>query len=83
MPLVVVLWNNDGLGQIRDGMNERGIPEIGVNPRNPDYLQLARAFGCHAVRPDGHAALADAVATALSADVPTLIEIRQDAPWLG
>src|SRR3546814_9838830 len=52
LPLVVLLWNNDGLGQIAKDMVELGIPEIGVKPRNPDYLALAKAFGCDAVRPD-------------------------------
>ncbi len=83
LPLVIVLWNNDGLGQIRDDMIAKGIPEVGVNPRNPDYQALARAFGCHAVRPDSLDALAGAIAHALSADVPTLIEVRQDAPYLS
>jgi thiamine pyrophosphate-dependent acetolactate synthase large subunit-like protein len=83
LPLVIVLWNNDGLGQIRDDMIAKGIPEVGVNPRNPDYQALARAFGCHAVRPDSLDAFAGAIGQALSADVPTLIEVRQDAPYLS
>ena len=60
----------------------KGIPEVGVNPRNPDYQLLARAFGCHAVRPDSLDGFADAITNALGADVPTLIEVRQDAPYL-
>jgi 5-guanidino-2-oxopentanoate decarboxylase len=32
-------------------MNERGIPEIGVRPRNPDFFKLAEAFGCRTARP--------------------------------
>jgi len=83
LPLVIVLWNNDGLGQIRDDMIAKGIPEVGVNPRNPDYQQLARAFGCHAVRPDSLDGFADAVARAASAHAPTLIEVRQDAAYLA
>jgi thiamine pyrophosphate-dependent acetolactate synthase large subunit-like protein len=83
LPLVIVLWNNDGLGQIRDEMILKGIPEVGVNPRNPDYLLLARAFGCHALRPDSLDAFAHAVTNALAADVPTLIEVRQDAAYLA
>ncbi len=82
LPLVIVLWNNDGLGQIRDDMIAKGIPEVGVSPRNPDYQLLARAFGCHAVRPDSLDDFADAVTKALRADAPTLIEVRQDAPYL-
>jgi thiamine pyrophosphate-dependent acetolactate synthase large subunit-like protein len=83
LPLVILLWNNDGLGQIRDGMNEQGIPEIGVNPRNPDYQMLARAFGCQAARPNSLDAFAAAVEKAVQANVPTLIEVRQDAPFLN
>lgn len=82
LPLVIVLWNNDGLGQIRDGMNERGIPEVGVNPRNPDYQLLARAFDCRAVRADSLEAFARAVGDALDAGGPSVIEVRQDAVWL-
>lgn len=83
LPLAVVLWNNDGFGQIRDDMAERGIPEIGVSLRNPDYLALARSFGCEATRPDGLDEFRAALTAAFEADRPTLIEIRQDAPFLG
>ncbi len=82
LPLPILLWNNDGLGQIRDDMIAKGIPEIGVSPRNPDYLALARAFGARAIRPDGLDAFGRAITEALAADGPTLIEIRQDAPFL-
>ncbi len=83
LPIAIVLWNNDGLGQIRDDMIERGIPEIGVNPRNPDYLKLAEAFGAHATRPDSLAGFQTALRDAFAADGPTLIEVRQDAPFLA
>ena len=82
LPLVVVLWNNDGLGQIRDDMIEQGIPEIGVSPRNPDYIKLADSFGAHACRPDSLEAFKAALAQGFAADRPTLIEMRQDAPFL-
>jgi thiamine pyrophosphate-dependent acetolactate synthase large subunit-like protein len=83
LPIAVLLWNNDALGQIAGDMRERGIEQVGVHPRNPDYLALARAFGCDAVRPDGLAALTGALAKAFAASGPTLIEVRQDAPWLA
>ncbi len=78
LPLPILLWNNDGLGQIQLGMVEQGIPEIGVHARNPDFLALARAYGAEAVRADSLAALADALQSALVANGPTLIEIRED-----
>jgi 5-guanidino-2-oxopentanoate decarboxylase len=64
-------------------MNKRDIPELGVRQRNPDYLALARAFGAGAVRPDSLPALEEAISAALSAKGPTLIEVREDAPFLS
>ncbi|MGH6953324.1 MAG: 5-guanidino-2-oxopentanoate decarboxylase [Alphaproteobacteria bacterium] len=83
LPLPIVLWNNDGLGEIRDSMEKRGSRPVGVEVYNPDFLALARAYGCGAVRPESLAAFADAVRAAASADRPTLIELREDAPYLS
>ena len=83
LPIVILLWNNDALQQIAEGMTERGIPEVGVRLRNPDFQALAKAFGCHASRPDSLDALKDAVRTAINADGPTLIEVREDAAYLA
>jgi thiamine pyrophosphate-dependent acetolactate synthase large subunit-like protein len=82
MPLAVLVWNNDAYGQIRDDMEVAGIPRLGVALRNPDFLALARAFGCHAARPDSFAALRDTIRGAFNADVPTVIEIGEDAEYL-
>ncbi len=78
LPLPVVIWNNEGLGQIRDDMRAVAIQETGVAARNPDFLRLAAAYGCAGVRPDDRAALVEAVRTALGADAPTLIEVRPE-----
>ena len=82
LAIPIVLWNNDSLAMIRDGMVKCGIPQIGVNPRNPDFVKIAEGFGCHALRPDSLASFASAVDNALQASVPTLIEIRENAGWL-
>jgi 5-guanidino-2-oxopentanoate decarboxylase len=83
LPLAIVLWNNDSLAQIRDGMTARGIPTIGVNQLNPDYLTVARGFGCHTARPDSLAAFEASVSAAFAADRPTVIEMREDAAFLN
>lgn len=83
VPLAVLLWNNDAYGQIRDDMEEAGIPRIGVALCNPDFLALARAFGCHAARPESLLALREAIRGAFSAQVPTIIEVREDAAYLA
>jgi thiamine pyrophosphate-dependent acetolactate synthase large subunit-like protein len=82
LPMAVLLWNNDALGQIAGDMVARGIPAIGVRQRNPDFLALARAFGCRAERPDSLAALERSLTAAFAADGPTLIEVRQDSAFL-
>jgi len=83
LPIAILLWNNDALGQIAGDMVNRGIPEIGVKPRNPDFMALARAFGAHAVKPDSLDALRTAIADAFKADGPTLIEVHEKSAYLG
>ncbi|EPB6916775.1 5-guanidino-2-oxopentanoate decarboxylase [Pseudomonas aeruginosa] len=83
LPMAVILWNNDSLAQIRDGMISRDIPTIGVNQHNPDFLGIARAYGCHTASPDSLEALIAAVRAAHTADGPTVIEVRESAPFLS
>jgi thiamine pyrophosphate-dependent acetolactate synthase large subunit-like protein len=82
LPIPIVLWNNRGYQQIRDGMNELGITPVGVDGINPDFIRLAQACGARALRCSGAAVLAQAVSDALTAAGPTLIEIREDDAWL-
>lgn len=53
-----------------------------MNSDNPDFVALAKAFGGHGTRPDSLASFETAVAEALEAQVPTLIEIQEGAGWL-
>jgi 5-guanidino-2-oxopentanoate decarboxylase len=82
LALPVIVWNNDALNAIVEQMDLQNIPRIGVEPKSPDFQGLARSLGCHASRPEDADQLALAVRTALAADRPTLIEVRQDSPWL-
>ncbi len=80
--LPVIVWNNDALKAIVDEMDQRQIPRIGVEPKSPDFMQLSQSLGCHAVRPASAEHLAQSVRDALIADRPTLIEVRENSPWL-
>jgi thiamine pyrophosphate-dependent acetolactate synthase large subunit-like protein len=82
LALPVIVWNNDALKAIADGMDERRIPRIGVEPRSPDFVHLAESLGCRALRAASAAHLTQSVSEALAADRPTLIEVREDSPWL-
>ena len=83
LALPVIVWNNEALKEMVDQMDRRDIPRIGVEPRSPDFVRLAQALGCHASRASSGDHLAQCVGDALIADRPTLIELRQDSPWLS
>ena len=74
-PLIVLLWNNNALAQIRDDMIRKGIQPNAVSLRNPDFALLARAYGVGYERPNGLDALAKAIASALEAKRPVVIEM--------
>ncbi len=73
--LVILLWNNDSLGQIRDDMVRKGIQPTAVTTKNPDFQLLFRAYGCYAEKPASVKEIAPAIGRALAADRPTLIEL--------
>jgi len=76
LPLVVLLWHNHALGQIRDDMIQLGMQQIAVTPKAPDFPMLARAFGAKAASPDSLDELEGALRTALADRAVTLIEVR-------
>ncbi|ANB74659.1 5-guanidino-2-oxopentanoate decarboxylase [Paraburkholderia phytofirmans] len=77
VPVIVLLWNNRGYAEIRRYMVERDIEPIGVDIYTPDFIALARGFGCCAVTADNQATLASELKQAAGRRVPTLIEIDE------
>ncbi|MFK8331697.1 5-guanidino-2-oxopentanoate decarboxylase [Pseudomonas sp. BJa5] len=75
-PLVVLLWNNDALGQIRDDMLGLDIEPIGVLPRNPDFAGLGRAFGCTVAQPHSLDELQRELAAGFARNGVTLVELK-------
>lgn len=76
LPIVVIVWNNNGYGEIRSFMENRQIKPEGVNLTPPDFTLIGRAYGYETVVLDGSDMLTDAVADAVAARKPTLIEVR-------
>lgn len=81
-PIVVLLWNNRGYGEIKRHMKNRAIAPIGVDIHTPDFVGIARAFGWQAARAGSFSHLAELLRTACAAEHPTLIEVMEDAPFL-
>lgn len=76
-PVVFLVWNNNGYGEIKNHMRNNGITEIGVNIYTPDFVAIAKGFGCYASKvqsPDELAAELEQAASRLS---PSLIEIDE------
>jgi acetolactate synthase-1/2/3 large subunit len=74
LPVVILLWHNAGYEEIRRFMDAHGVEHLGVDLKAPDFLTLARGFGCLATRVDSPASLSDALA-GRPLDGPILIEI--------
>ncbi len=77
-PLLVLLWNNNALAQIRDDMVMKGIQPNAVSLKNPDFSLLAKAYGIGYERPDSLKGLATAIAAGLKAKGPAVIEMTPD-----
>jgi thiamine pyrophosphate-dependent acetolactate synthase large subunit-like protein len=73
IPVVVV--NDQGYTEIRDGMLRAGIPPVGVDLHTPDFAALGRAVGGDGVRVTTVPELVTAVRAALDAGGPTVIEV--------
>ena len=76
LPIVILVWNNEKLHAIEKDMIRRQMEPVAVRPLNPDFVDLARSFGAHGVRPETLDELEAAVSEALRAARPTLIDLK-------
>jgi acetolactate synthase-1/2/3 large subunit len=74
----VLLWQNQGYREIKQGMLAANVPPTGVDIYTPDLVAAAAALGCHTARPTDLDMLADVLKTAVAGDRPTLVELRQE-----
>jgi acetolactate synthase-1/2/3 large subunit len=78
LPVVVVLWHNQGYEEIRRYMDAQGVTRCGVDIQAPDFQVVAAGFGCQAVRVGDPQGLAQAL-TSRPLDAPLLIEVNAEA----
>jgi len=78
--IAIVLWNNGGYQTITDYMVKDQISPVGCIEFTPDFLTIAKGFGCDAVRVETPADLTDTLRAAHGRDIPTLIEVYDIAP---
>jgi len=73
----ILVWNNNGYGEIKRYMLERDIPTIGVDIYTPDFITIARGFGCAAETVTTRDQFIEALRRAHNAERPTLIDIPE------
>lgn len=78
LPVIILLWNNQGYREIRQGMLASGITPLGVDVYTPDFQQLARGMGCRSGRVQTLDELRQALIEASGEKIPTLVELQQD-----
>ena len=76
LPIALVIWQNDGYGEMRDSMDRIGAPRMGTEISAHDFMLLAEGFGCRGVRTESLDDLPGALAEAFAADRPTLVEVH-------
>ena len=82
LTLPIIVWTNGGYQEIREYMMSRQLPTIGCDIYNPDFAEIARAFGCRGLRVESAEQLRTSLQDALQAEGPTVIEVREGDPWL-
>jgi acetolactate synthase-1/2/3 large subunit len=75
LPLPLLVYNNDGYGEIRDAMDGAGVPHLGTD-QAADIAAVARGFGCAAASTGSPDEAAGLLAAALEAPGPTVVELR-------
>lgn len=77
--VVTVVFNDNAYGNVLRAQIETFDGRIiGTQLHNPDFAQLAEAFGARGVRAEGAVQLESAFREALSIEAPTLIEVPVD-----
>jgi len=78
IPVVLIVWNNAALAQIRDDMNDAKVTPVGVESTPPDYCAMAHAFGWSAVSLKSADIAEKTIRDAIASGKPTLVEVSED-----
>lgn len=78
LPLVMLLWNNDGYEEMRDEMDELEIPHIGTEAGAEDYATIVAGFGWRSFRPRSVEEMVATLTECRSPARPTVIELTPD-----
>lgn len=77
LPVAIVIWNNAAYEMIAMNFRDAGMTPIACDPAYPDFVALAKAYGCHARTATTLQDLQEALVAAQGRDLPTLIEVQE------
>ena len=80
LPVVTLVYDNRGYGEIREAMDGAGVGHLGTDATTHDLPRIAAGFGVAAVRSASLPELEQQLADALEADGPTVIEYSETQP---
>ncbi len=76
-PLIVLVWNNRGYGEIKSAMIGKNVNPVGVDLLTPDFVAIARSWGMQANKLEKPDDLTVLLQDAVKSGQPTLIEIDE------
>lgn len=82
LPVIILLWNNEGYGEIRSFMQEKNLPTIGVDILTPDFEWLAKGMGAAYNKINSKEALTEQLINAANLDYPSILEIREGSEFI-
>jgi acetolactate synthase-1/2/3 large subunit len=83
LSIPIIVWNNEGYGEIRDYMTEQQIKLVGVDLYTPDFSLLAKGFGCPGARARDMPHFRILLESALTHPGPSIIEVMENAFFLN
>lgn len=78
LPIILMLHDNKGYGEIKSYMVSLNIPPLGVDLFTPDFMALGKAYGWNTERIEDLDGLKAALVAAASQDEPTMLVFGDD-----
>jgi pyruvate dehydrogenase (quinone) len=74
LPVKVVVFNNSALGFVEIEQKSAGLLDFGTDLKNPNFADLAKAAGVHAIRLEDPEDVDEGIAAALAHNGPVLVD---------
>jgi len=82
-PVILLIYDNQGYGEIKSYMISKNVPPLGVDLYTPDFIGIGTAYGWHSERIRNFDELKSAVQRAASSNRPSMLvfgnELRAEA----